>query len=104
MKIDLTYFLLGCVGAGIACYSVWCGVLWLLGRTSGGQRQCMWESCVWKEDVELSTAGLAAVLAGMWWPPTTCTKCGSTKEPQNFQYADENGWLRKKRETPKGSE
>lgn len=73
---------------------------WLLRRTPDGKKRCGWDNHTWKEDIELSSAGLNAVIAGMWWPPATCTKCEETKEPINLQYAEKNGWLKKKRETP----
>ena len=48
----------------------------------------------WKSDWELSLDGTFAVVAGLWWPPTTCTRCKATKEHQNGQWAEENGWLK----------
>ena len=38
--------------------------------------------------------GLWAVQAGFWWPPTTCKRCGSRKEHENGQWAQEKGWLK----------
>ena len=49
----------------------------------------------WEPDIELSTTGLFAVVAGLWWPPSTCKNCGETKSSTNEQYAEKNKWLKK---------
>ena len=49
----------------------------------------------WEPDIELSTTGLFAVVAGLWWPPSTCRDCPATKESINEQYAEKNSWLKK---------
>ena len=55
---------------------------------------CWWKGHIWKSDWELSLDGLFAVAAGLWWPPTTCSRCEETKEHANGQWAEENGYLK----------
>jgi len=49
--------------------------------------------CVWDSDIKLSTRGIYAVIAGFWWPPTTCRRCGAKREQVNERFAKENEWL-----------
>jgi hypothetical protein len=58
--------------------------------------RCKLSDCVWKSDIKLSLDGLWAVLAGLWFPPATCARCGAKKEEINERFAEENGWLETK--------
>ena len=69
---------------------------------------CAIRDHIWKSDWDLSSDGLWAVAACLWWPATTCTRCGATntQEPTvEKEYADKKGWLKgpNDRMTPEGA-
>jgi hypothetical protein len=60
--------------------------------------RCRMSDHIWLSDIKLSTDGIFAVIAGLWFPPATCRRCGAKKGQINERFAKENGWL----ETEKG--
>lgn len=55
---------------------------------------CLLRGCVRIEDIPISLSGRFAVLAGLWMPPTTCSRCGKKYEGENVQYAEGSGYLK----------
>jgi hypothetical protein len=63
-----------------------------------------WRGCwrlghCWRENRPISLRGRFAVVAGLWMPAATCTRCPAEQPGVNEQWAEENGYWRHPRYT-----